>query len=92
MLAWTGGIIGGVLLLLIVAGFALLHSSRFHAYLLRTVQSKASQALGSAVRVRETPHSEEAQEGGHQEFGHLFIESSGHLSRKLVSDKWSMTK
>jgi translocation and assembly module TamB len=53
VLAWTGGILSGVLLLLIVAGFALLHSSRFHAYLLRTVQSKASQALGSAVRVRD---------------------------------------
>jgi len=40
-------------LLLIIGVYVLLHSSRMHAYLLRTVQTKATQALGSNLRLRD---------------------------------------
>lgn len=53
MLAWAGGIIGGLLLLLAVGIYVLLHNSRFHAYVLRTAQAKASESLGSGVNLRD---------------------------------------
>ena len=43
----------GVLLIVVVLGLPLLlHSQRFHAYLLRTAQQKASEALGSQAQMR----------------------------------------
>ena len=53
MLAWAGGIIGGLVLLLIIAVYLLLHSATVHAYLLRTAQAKATAALGSEVYIRD---------------------------------------
>jgi translocation and assembly module TamB len=44
--------LGLLVVILIVAGFALLHSARFQAFLLRRVQQKASAALGTPVRMR----------------------------------------
>jgi translocation and assembly module TamB len=52
-LGWTGGIIGGLVLLCLVVGYALLHSAKVHAYLLRTAQAKATTALGNEVRFRD---------------------------------------
>jgi len=40
----------GLLILLVIAVALLLHSDRFHSYLLRTAQEKASQALGGEVQ------------------------------------------
>ena len=43
----------GILVILVVAGiYVLLHNARFHAYVLRTVQQRASAALGSQVQLR----------------------------------------
>ncbi|HEY4053035.1 MAG TPA: translocation/assembly module TamB domain-containing protein [Terriglobales bacterium] len=53
MLAWTGGIIAGLLVLIVVGVYVLLHSARMHAYLLRAAQTKATSALGSDVRFRD---------------------------------------
>jgi len=53
VLAWAGGIIGGLVLLLIIAVYLLLHSATVHAYLLRTAQAKATAALGSEVYIRD---------------------------------------
>ncbi len=50
MAAWLFGMIGGLLILLVIAVALLLHSDRFHSYLLRTAQEKASQALGGEVQ------------------------------------------
>ena len=44
----------GALIVLVVFGMAvLLHSERFHAYLLRTAQQKATEALGSQAQMRD---------------------------------------
>jgi translocation and assembly module TamB len=53
ILAWTAGTVAVLLVLLGVEIYALLHSKRFHAYLLRTAQVKATQALGSQVQFRD---------------------------------------
>jgi translocation and assembly module TamB len=53
VLAWTGGIIAGLLLLLVIGVYVLLHSARVHAYLLRSAQIKATSALGTNVRFRD---------------------------------------
>jgi translocation and assembly module TamB len=53
VLVWTGGIIGVLALLLVVAAYVLLHSAKVHAYLLRTAQAKATAALGNEVRFRD---------------------------------------
>ncbi len=53
LLAWTGGILGGLIILLVFGVYVLLHSARVHAYVLRTVQAKAGIALGSDVRLRD---------------------------------------
>jgi translocation and assembly module TamB len=52
-LAWIAGILGGLILLLAFGVYVLLHSAKVHAYLLRTVQAKASAALGSHVGFRD---------------------------------------
>ena len=44
----------GVLLVVVLLGVvALLHSERFHAYLLRTAQQRASEAFGSQVQMKD---------------------------------------
>ena len=53
ILLWVGGGLTVLILLLVAAVFILLHSSRFHAYLLRTAQIKSTEALGSQVRFRD---------------------------------------
>jgi translocation and assembly module TamB len=53
ILAWTVGTAAVLLVLLAVGIYALLHSNRFHAYLLRTAQVKATQTLGSQVQFRD---------------------------------------
>lgn len=45
--------LGVLVVLVVIAVFALLHSSKFHAYLLRTIQAKATQSLGSQVQLRD---------------------------------------
>lgn len=50
------GVIGGIaffILLAVVGVIVLLHSARFHAYLLHTARQKASAALGSQVQVQD---------------------------------------
>ncbi|MEO7003839.1 MAG: hypothetical protein ABI064_00260, partial [Acidobacteriaceae bacterium] len=49
---WVVGGIMAVALLVVVAATILLHSARFHGYLLRTVESKASAALGTRVQIQ----------------------------------------
>ena len=53
ILLWVGGGLIVLILLLVAAVFILLDSSRFHAYLVRTAQIKATQALGNQVRFRD---------------------------------------
>jgi len=45
--------LGALVVLVVIAVFALLHSNKFHAYLLRTIQAKATQSLGSRVQLRD---------------------------------------
>ena len=50
--AWVGGIL---ITLLLVAGLAvtiLLHSARFHNYVLSTVEKKASESIGTKVQLQ----------------------------------------
>jgi translocation and assembly module TamB len=53
ILLWVGAGICVLVLIVVVAAYGLLHSSKFHAYLLRTTQAKATQTLGSEVRFRD---------------------------------------
>lgn len=53
ILGWTAVGVGTLVLLLIVTVVVLLHSSRFHAYLLHTIQAKATQSLGNKVQLRD---------------------------------------
>jgi translocation and assembly module TamB len=53
VLLWIGGGFTVLILLVIIGIFVLLHSSRFHAYLLQTAQVKATQALGNQVQFRD---------------------------------------
>ena len=48
---WTLGSLAALIVLVVAGVFILLHSNRFHAYLLHTGETKASQALGSQVNV-----------------------------------------
>jgi translocation and assembly module TamB len=50
-LGWTGIGLVAFLLILGIAGFAVLHSHRFHNYLLATIQQQASAATGAQVRI-----------------------------------------
>lgn len=53
ILTWVA-VVGGAFIVLVVLGIALLlRSERFHAYLLRTAQLKATEALGSQARMRD---------------------------------------
>ena len=49
IVAWTLGSLAALIVLVFVAAYILLHNDKFHAYLLRTAETKASQALGSQV-------------------------------------------
>lgn len=53
MLAWIGGIIAILILLVIVAAVVLLHSARGHRYILGKAQQMATAALGAPVHARE---------------------------------------
>ena len=53
VLGWIGAGLGILILLLIVAVVVLLHSDRFHQYVLRMAQEKATTALGSQVQARD---------------------------------------
>jgi translocation and assembly module TamB len=51
--AWIGAGAGLLIVFIVIAIAALLHSPRFHAYLLRTAQQKITAALGSQVNIQE---------------------------------------
>ncbi len=53
IIGWVAAGVVGLVLLIIVGVAALLHSERFHAYLLRTAQEKATEALGGQVQMRD---------------------------------------
>jgi translocation and assembly module TamB len=53
VVAWIAGGLAILVVLVVVALTILLHSNRFHAYLLRTTQQKASDAFGSQVEMRD---------------------------------------
>lgn len=53
IVGWGVGCLTALVLLLVVGLYMLLHNSRFHAYVLREAQAKASQALASPVQVRD---------------------------------------
>lgn len=53
ILAWIFGSIALLLLLAVLAVVILLHSERFHRYILATAQTRVSAALGSQVRARD---------------------------------------
>ncbi len=50
---WIGTGASALLVLTVLAIVLLLHSQRFHAYVLRTAQQKASEALGSQAQMRD---------------------------------------
>jgi translocation and assembly module TamB len=52
IVGWTAVTIGALVLFVIVAAFVLLKSPAFHGYLLRTIQQKASAAIGSQVEIQ----------------------------------------
>ncbi|MGH9537781.1 MAG: translocation/assembly module TamB domain-containing protein [Terriglobales bacterium] len=52
-MAWTGAGAATLMVLIVIAIAALLHSKRFHVYLLRTAQEKSSAALGSQVQMKD---------------------------------------
>ncbi len=49
---WIFGSLAAMVLLLVATVFILLHSNKFHVYLLRTAQARASEAFGSPVELR----------------------------------------
>lgn len=53
IVGWIAGGLGILILLIVVAVVVLLHSSRFHDYVLRTAQQKASTALGTKLSARD---------------------------------------
>ncbi len=53
VLGWTAAGLGALILLLVVAGYVLLHTSSFRAFVVRKAEAKASQALGSQVQLRD---------------------------------------
>src|SRR5579862_1867172 len=52
IVAWFYAISTGFLVLFLVIGFILLHSSSFHAYVIRTAQQQAQDALGVRVQLQ----------------------------------------
>ena len=50
ILFWTGAGLALLIVLVVLTVFILLHSARFHQYVLRTAQEKATAALGSNVQ------------------------------------------
>ncbi|HEY1264389.1 MAG TPA: hypothetical protein VGF06_12760, partial [Terriglobales bacterium] len=50
VLGWTLFSLAGLIILIVVGVYGLLHNDRFHHYLLGMAQSKATQALGSEVQ------------------------------------------
>ena len=52
MLAWIAIIVAALVLTIIVGVGSLLHSNKFHAYVLRTAQQKITESLGSNVQVQ----------------------------------------
>ena len=53
MLGWIGAGLGILILLVVIGIVVLLHSGRFHQYLLRKAQQQATAALGSQVQARD---------------------------------------
>lgn len=53
ILLWVAGIIGGLIVLMVIAATIALHSRSAHEYLLRTAKEKASAALGANVQLRD---------------------------------------
>jgi translocation and assembly module TamB len=53
ILLWTVAAFGALLVVLAIGIYTLLHNAKFHAYLLRTAQGKATQAVGSEVQFRD---------------------------------------
>lgn len=53
ILAWIAAGLAALVILGVVGIVVLLHSDRFHAYLLRTAQEKATQAVGSLTRLKD---------------------------------------
>ena len=53
ILTWVAVGLGALIVLLVLGIAVLLHSERFHAYLLRTAQQKATEALGSQAQMRD---------------------------------------
>src|SRR5581483_3208036 len=52
IVAWFYAISTGLLLLFLIIGFILLHSSSFHAYVIRTAQQQAQDSLGVRVQIQ----------------------------------------
>jgi translocation and assembly module TamB len=50
--AWTGAGVFALLLIVVLAVAILLHSARFHQYVLATVDQKATQAIGTQVQLQ----------------------------------------
>jgi translocation and assembly module TamB len=50
---WVAGGFAALLVVVVLGVVALLHSERFHAYLLRTAQQKTSEAFGSQVQMKD---------------------------------------
>ena len=53
VLGWVAAGLGALILLLVAAGYVLLHTSSFRAFVVRKAEAKASQALGSQVQFRD---------------------------------------
>ncbi len=51
IVAWTAGIILALICILVIAGHFVLNSARFHTYLVRKIDQKATTALGTDVKV-----------------------------------------
>jgi translocation and assembly module TamB len=52
VLAWLAIVVVSLFLLIVIGIGSLLHSNRFHAYVLRTAQQRVTEMLGSEVRVQ----------------------------------------
>ena len=53
VVGWIAGILVLLVVLVVIGVFALLHSAKFHAYVLRTAQEKATADLGAPVRLQD---------------------------------------
>jgi len=52
-LGWFGMVLATVLLVLGIGGSAVLHSQRFHSYVLAKIQQEASEAMGARVQIED---------------------------------------